>query len=420
MKVLHLSSSDLIGGAAKACLNISNALRSIGIDSKILVQQKIGNSESVKSINTSFLDQYKTKARIGLDYLLIGSLTHKERGRFTIPFIGSDISEHPEVKSTDILHLHWINGGYISLKILSKLTELNKSIVWTLHDMWPFTGGCHYTGECRKFEFECGECPALKFKGKKDLSNKIFKQKDKIYMDKNINVVTCSKWLAEEAGSSRLFKDKNISVIPNPIDTEIFKPHPQNESRNKLGIPLDKIVIMFSSFTVYEKRKGFELLKDSLNEIFNNQTELRDKINVIVLGSAGNEIISEIPFKVILPGRISDDKMISHYYSAADFFVAPSLQENLSNTVMESLSCGTPVVAFKIGGMPDMIEHKVNGYLVDRISTIGLANGIKWLFMSKENIQNEFRKKAREKVITEFTFSHIGEQYGSIYNRLLM
>ncbi len=419
MNVLHISTSDNIGGAARACLNISTSLNSIGINSRILAQQKRSRINLVYDINSNFIEGLKTNARVLIDYALIKLLTIENRGRFTFPIIGTEIFNNSLIQNSDILNLHWINGGFFSLKTLEALFNLNKPIVWTFHDMWAFTGGCHYTGDCNNYLTYCKKCPSLRIRGEKDFSQRTFKSKEKLFQGKKFTIVTCSNWLAKEANQSYLLHNYNVNVIPNPIDTEVFQPYPKNEVRKQLKIPQDKIIILFSSFTVNEKRKGFQYLKDSLSELYKAEPNLVEKLELVILGSINEEILNDVPFKTNKLGRVGDNKMMALYYSAADLFIAPSLQENLSNTVMESLACGTPVLSFNIGGMPDMIGHEENGYLASQIGAKELLSGIIWFINLNNDSKRIISINARKKVIDNFSQKHIANQYKNLYQELL-
>ena len=415
MNILHISTSDSVGGAAKACLNISNALNSIGVNSTILVQQKKTKNESVKEASTHF----KTDSRIIIDYFLMKFLSKDRRGRFTFPFVGTEIYTYDLMEKTDIINLHWINGGFLSLKSLENIFVLKKPVVWTFHDMWVFTGGCHYTGGCVNFLTRCENCPALIFSGKHDLSDQIFKSKEKIFSKNKFSIVTCSNWLADESRNSHLLKGFEVNVVPNPIDTSVFSPQPVGNAKESLNLPKDKIILLFSAFTVNEVRKGFNYFKEALHELNNRKPELRDMIEIVVLGSANKNDYNDIPFEVKFPGRLNDINKIVLYYSAADLFIAPSIQENLSNTVMESLACGTPVLAFNIGGMPDMIVNSENGFLVNRVSGDELSRGIQRFIEMDTNSRQRLRENARKKVIDHFSSAHIANQYISIYKKLM-
>ena len=210
MKVVHLSSSDLSGGAAIACKRISDALVLNGVDSNILVQKKLSSNPRICSTTTNLFSKLHYNMRLLLDEGYIRLLTNQKRGRFSYPFIGMDITNHPLIIGSDVINLHWINGGFLSLDTLKKIGKLGKPIVWTLHDMWAFTGGCHYSLDCRKFESECNYCPSLKHAGKHDTANKIFREK-KFFKELNLTIVTCSKWLKQEVEREYVVGEKKDS-----------------------------------------------------------------------------------------------------------------------------------------------------------------------------------------------------------------
>lgn len=419
MNVLQLCTSDSIGGAARACFNINQSLNLAGINSDILVQQKKIKDNSTQEINVNLIELLKTNFRVYADYLLIKLLTVTNRGRFTIPYLGTNIAEKSRVKNCDVINLHWINGGFLSLKSFEQLFKLNKPLVWTFHDMWGFTGGCHYSGSCDKYKTNCYNCPSLKIRGKHDLSNKIFRSKKELFLRNKFHIVTCSNWLANEVSKSYLLRNFPVTVIPNPIDARIYKPYPKNAIRKELSISPDKLIFLFSSFTVGELRKGIKYLKDSLIKLYNTRNDLKDSIEIIVLGSAAKEFTIDIPFKTIIPGRVNDNFRIAAYYSASDLFIAPSIQENLSNTVMESLSCGTPVLAFNIGGMPDMINHLQNGYLASTVNSNDLLDGMLWFINLDENTKINLCINARKSVVDKFSPEKIANKYIDIYEKLL-
>ena len=290
MKVVHLSSSDISGGASIACKRISDALILENVDSNLLVQKKSSPDHKVQSTTNSFISRLHYNLRFALDEGYIRLLTNQQRGRFSNPFIGIDIADHPLIINSDIINLHWINGGFLSLNTLKKLGELGKPIVWTLHDMWAFTGGCHYSLDCRKFEKECNYCPSLKQSGKNDKSNKIFSEK-KYFKELNLTIVTCSKWLKLEAEKSALLGEKKILNIPNPLDTEFYKPLDKILSRKKLGLSENKIYILFGAMNLVDERKGFRYLLDSLNKLASGSPDTKVKIEILVFGKANDETL---------------------------------------------------------------------------------------------------------------------------------
>ena len=417
MKVVHLSSSDLSGGASIACKRISDSLALNGVDSNLLVQKKISLDSRVQLITNNLLSRLHYNLRFSLDEGFIRLFTKQSRGRFTNPFVGLDISKHPLILHSDIIHLHWINGGYLSLNSLEKLKQLNKPIVWTLHDMWAFTGGCHYSLDCRKFEESCSNCPSLKFSGKKDASQRIFNNKS-FFSDLNLTVVTCSKWLGDVAKKSSLFHDNKIINIPNPVDFQKFRPIDKTLSQKKIGLNPDKFYILFGAMNIIDERKGFKYLLDALKKIKSEFSNSKDKIEVLIFGKANETELKNIPFKYHYFGRFKDDEELIGCYNAADIFLVPSLQDNLPNTVLESLSCGTPVVAFNVGGIPDMIDHLSNGYLAKEKSVEDLINGIKW-FVDNQNKLYAVKSNAREKIIKNFSREVVAKQYKELYTSLI-
>ena len=417
MKVVHLSSSDLSGGASIACKRISDALVINGVDSNLLVQKKNSADLRVKSTTKNLLSKLHYYSRFVSDEGYIRLFTNQKRGRFSNPYIGLDISNESLLRSSDIVHLHWINGGYLSLSSLKKLKQINKPIVWTLHDMWAFTGGCHYSLECRKFEKECNYCPSLRYKGKNDTSNRIFHGKS-FFEELNLTFVTCSNWLKLEAEKSQLLKGKRVMNIPNTLDTNLYKPLDEKAARNKLGLKKDKIYILFGAMNIVDERKGFKHLLGGLTKLASELDNKKDEIEIIIYGKANEKLLDSIPFKRNYFGNFKNEEDIIYCYNAADIFIAPSLQDNLPNTVLESLSCGTPVVAYNVGGLPDMIDHLNNGYLAEANSVEDLTNGLKWYLKNKSNVES-LSLNARNKVIKNFSQKIVAGKYEELYRSLI-
>ena len=417
MKVIHLSSSDFSGGASIACKRISDALILENIDSNLLVQRKLSPDDKVKSTTNNFLSRLHYNLRFALDEGFIRLFTNQQRGRFSNPLIGIDIADHPLIINSDVINLHWINGGFLSLNNLKKMGKLGKPIVWTLHDMWAYTGGCHYSLNCRKFESECNYCPSLKRSGKNDVSNKIFSEK-KFFNELNLTIVTCSKWLKQEAERSALLSKKRIVNIPNPLNTDLFRPLDKTAARKKLGLSDNKTYLLFGAMNIIDERKGFKYLLKSLNKLASDSPGTKDTTEILVFGKANNEILNSIPFKCNYFGNLKSEEEVIACYNSADIFIAPSLQDNLPNTVLESLSCGTPVISFNIGGLPDMIDHLGNGYLAHAGSIEDLVNGIKWYINNKGNYV-QLRLNAREKVVNNFSQEVVAKKYKELYTSLI-
>jgi glycosyltransferase involved in cell wall biosynthesis len=416
MKVVHLSTSDLAGGAAIACKRIVDAQAMGGIDSSLIVQKKISSDPKVYSTTTTPLSKLNYNLRMILDEAFIRLLTNKERGRFSYPGIGLEISQHTIIKEADIINLQWINGGFLSLNTIKKIGGLGKPIVWTFHDIWSFTGGCHYFGDCEKFLTECQNCPALKFSSDKDLSNKIFNQKRLIFDKLNLTVVTTSTWLASETSRSKLLGTKRIEVIPTPIDSEKYKPIDKREARERLRLGSEKKIILFGAMNLNDERKGIRYLISALQILKKMGENL--EIELVVFGKLDERVLTKVPYRVNQLGKLKSEDEIVLAYNSADVFVAPSLEDNLPNTIMESMSCGTPVVAFNAGGIPDMIDNNQNGILAKLKSSDELADGI-LMALSDDELRKRMSQESRKQVLKNFNSELIANKYKELYSSLI-
>jgi glycosyltransferase involved in cell wall biosynthesis len=284
--------------------------------------------------------------------------------------------------------------------------------------MWAFTGGCHYSGDCEGYTKSCGSCPQLQSKTNWDLSRWVWQRKRKAWNNLNLTIVTPSKWLAECAKASSLFQGLRIEVIPNGVDIQKYKPINQAQARDILGLPIDKNLILFvSASAISDSRKGFQFLQPALQQLRHN-LQLKDQTELVIVGSSPPIDPPNLGFKAHYLGRLNDDISLALLYAAADVFVAPSLEDNLPNTVIESLACGTPCVSFKIGGMPDMIDHRQNGYLAQPFEIKDLANGIAWVLMDSER-HKALREQSRKRVEKEFSTKQQVEQYVGLYRQLI-
>jgi len=430
-----------MGGAAIACLRLLAILeKTEGIEVTMLVQEKKRDNPKVKAIAETWLQKKMAFVRFVQErlYFKFQEKNKEVRFAFSPANSGIDISEHPLVQEADIIHLHWINFGFLSLKSLEKLFALNKPIVWTLHDMWALTGGCHHSGDCEKYQVSCGNCVQyLKNPSPNDLSNKIWESKNTIFgdslrlrlgncirqhSDNGITIVGCSQWLSNRAKKSSLLKDFSVKAIPNPLDTSLFSPQNKADARIKLGLPIDKKLILFVAAKVSVIWKGFSYFQEAL-EILKTQHSHHQEIELVILGESNAETIQKLPFKAHALGRISDVNKIVSVYSAADVFVTSSIQENLPNTIMEAMSCGTPAVGFEVGGIPEMIENQSSGvpptgFLAKYKSAESLAEGMKWVLFDANH--DELSKNARQKVVDNYAEKVVLEQYLEVYKNLVV
>lgn len=419
MKILHLNTYAGNGGAGKACLRLSRALQKQGIDSEVAVNFLFNNSNpEVHNLSKGFFIKWLTAAGIISERFLNKLFVKRLPIPFSIPLWGKDLSKNQFLNNADIIHIHWINHAFLRPPDVAKLVKLNKPIVWTFHDSNAFTGGCHVRYTCNHYQDECGNCPVLKNSNPSDLSHRIWKKKSTAYGDVDFTIVAPSRWMAESVLKSKLLKSKSIKNIPNTLDTEIFKPRSRTSSREKLGIAPDKFILM-SGFMPSRKdlHKGTSYLIEAL-EIFAREYHLeRENIELIIFGNRDTKDVPDFPVKTTFLGTISEEEQLAICYSAADVFLAPSLEDNLPYTVMESLACGTPVVGFTTGGIPDMVQHQVNGYLAEYRSSADLAAGINWVFKHTE--RELLRSNARKFIMENFSEQRVAEQHIGLYQTLL-
>lgn len=419
MKVVLVSTYEQTGGAAVACKRLMKSLRKQGLSVKMLVRVKQSTDPDVVSVSG-------TRLRKGINYLrfvserLVIWLNNffSKRNLFAVSIAntGTDITKLEEVKEADVIHLHWINQGMLSLGDIRKLVELGKPVVWTMHDMWPSTGICHHARSCSHYIQNCGDCFFLKLSGKRDLSFRVFQKKLQGGYEK-ICFVACSSWLKNKAEKSRLLKHSNIVTIPNPLDVELFSPWNKVEIRKKLGLPPDKYFLLFGAAKVGDVRKGFEYYFEALQFLDRERPELNGMLELIFMGNAGLEIPAGIPYPAHFTGFLTDEKEIAGWYNAVNLFVLPSLEENLPNMIMEAMACGTPVVGFDTGGIPEMIDHGENGYIARYKDSHDLMKGIYWVLCQAD--AKELSENARKKVMDCFSDKIVADRFYQLYSDLL-
>jgi glycosyltransferase involved in cell wall biosynthesis len=419
MKITILSTFDNFGGASIAASRLNKALNTNGLSSNMLVQDKNGNLPNVETIAPNWFQKKIALLRFALDRL---QFTFYEKNKdvrfiFSQAKIGVDVSNHPLIQQSDIIHLHWINFGFLSIDSLGKLFKTNKPIVWTLHDMWAFTGGCHYGRECTNYEKSCGNCEQfLKNSSENDLSYQIWERKKVIFSNANLTIVTCSEWLAQKARESSLLEDKMIISIPNPIDTYAFRPIEKEVARDYFKLSPNKKYILFGAVRISDVRKGFAYFSEALLmlnvHLLNLEAQILN-IEIIIFGQAQTPDFDGLPFKVNILGKLSDLETIAKTYSAATVFVSPSIEDNLPNTIMESMACGTPVVGFDVGGIPEMIDHKSNGYVAKYKSAEDLAKGIYWTLFDSD--YQALVSNSRQKVLDNYSEKAVAEKYKKVY-----
>lgn len=419
MKVLHISTID-IGGAANSCIRLHQGLLNNGVDSKVLVlkRHKPGTKNVFRYVSEySRLQLLRSKLRLILSKLRIfpaeGKFKHwlmlrnKVKGFEVFSFSDTvyDITLHPLYKEADIINLHW-TAGFLDYKSFFK--KNTKHIVWTLHDMNPFTGGCHYSGPCNEFEDACRKCPQLQHTINATYSKTILKDKvGALITLKELIVVSPSAWLLNQSSKSQLFKRFKHLHIPYGIDKNLFSPINRDTAKDIVGVAGNKKVILFVADYINNKRKGYHLLVEAIRQLDDPE---------YVLCAVGAESCNAGGLNIIELGRITNERFMRIVYSAADVFVIPSIEDNLPNTVLESLMCGTPVVGFPIGGVVDMIINNVNGKVCENITPESLVKAIKGIISDEAHYD---RERIRHEAIEKYDLKVQALEYTKLYTDII-
>lgn len=413
MRILFVNTYDIEGGAAIAAYRLYQAVKKAGIDADFFCMHKKTEDAGVIAVD-SFFKKMAYRAAFYVErkalYGQYKSKLNTSKWSFNIlpNFIMPPLEEH-----YDLIHLHWIGDSFISMSALQKIKI---PVVWTLHDSWAFTGGCHVPFDCRKYIKICRNCPQLKSGSENDLSLAIFNAKRKCYDNlNNLKIITPSNWLAEMARKSSLLSGKDIRVIPNGIDGEIFVPICKDEARKRLGLNTDKKIVMFSGVAAASNiNKGFHFLIAALKKLSAGV----DNFELLVVGDSRPDRPPEVNYKINYSGRITDESVIALYNAAADVVVVPSMLENLPNTIIEAFATATPVVAFNVGGISDIIDDKTNGCLVKPFDVGELAGAISWI-LADDCRRRKMSVNARSKYLQNFTVGRMASDYMEFYHKVL-
>jgi glycosyltransferase involved in cell wall biosynthesis len=415
MRILHLSTSDIAGGAARAAFRLHTGLTRLGHESRMLVGKKWSDDPGVEAVKLpqdvfSKLKRKLRKKRIEADFARYADTRPKSLEPFS-----DDRTEFSEaiirsLKPADIINLHWV-AGFLDHESFFKNVPKDVPLVWRLADMAPCTGGCHYDEGCGKFENRCGACPQLGSNDDNDLSREVWQRKnDALRSHGKIQLVATSNWIAKQSRRSSLLRDFPVSVIPNGLDTNDFAPRDKMFARDTLGVPRDARVVLFAAESLLVKRKGFTLLLDALNG-------LQDEQNVLLLSVGVMRSQMESPVPQINLGKITMDRYLSLAYSAADVFVIPSIQESFGQTVSESLACGTPVIGFATGGMLDMVRPGLTGQLVPVGDTVALRDAIRSTLRDPDALK-AMSEHCRRIALSEYSIEVQAAAYLKLYESL--
>lgn len=416
LRVLHLSTFDGDDGAARGSLWLHRALRERGCDSTMLVGWKRSTDPSVRPLPNRMAQLWAT-ARMKLDQLpLRRHGGHGPMASFwTVGWMPSRIGALTKRFAPDVVHLHWVGAGFLPIQAMKQFAC---PVVWTLRDMWAFTGGCHYTDGCTRYEYACGACPQLHSDREGDLSRVIWNRKRRHWSKADLWLVPISTWLADCARSSALFRTAPIEVIPNGLDLVRFRPTDKARARDACGLPAERPIVIYGAMrATRDPRKGFRELLAALAK-FRAAPEHTNAM-LVVFGDLKPGDLPDLGIESRYLGHIDDDRRLAQLYASADVAVVPSLQEAFGKTVIEAMACGTPVVAFNSGGPRDIIDHRTDGYLAEAFSVDDLARGIGWC-LAEVRAGGALGARARAKVEAKFDIAVVAARYHALYRTALV
>jgi glycosyltransferase involved in cell wall biosynthesis len=405
MKILHINQSDISGGAAIAGYRLHQGLLAQEIDSKMLVGNVKTDSDRIATVprKTRIENQlYRFTRYSGLNDINL--------------FSSFDIPNYKFYQDADILNFHNLHTGYFNYLAISKLTK-TKPAIFTLHDMWSFTGHCAYSYDCDRWKIGCGRCPYPDIYPaiRRDSTSIEWKLKNWIYSKSNLTIITLSHWLTEQAKASMLSRFP-IHHIPNGIDTDAYQPLDRHLCKAVLGIPQNKKVLLFGADSLKDKRKGGDLLFNALQQL---PQSLKAEVLLLTFGNGSEAITAKLGIPTIGLGYISSDRLKSMAYSAADLFIFPTRADNLPLVLQESMACGTPMVSFDIGGVPDLVRPMVTGYLAKPEDAKDFCNGIVEL-LENEQLQQTMSVNCRAIALAEYPLELQAERYIKLYKEILL
>ena len=398
MNIVHISTTDY-GGAYRAADRISSSLNSVGLNSMVIVRTKSKTYSNCTEFFSKPYERFFSRVKNVINLVL------SPNGIVTDLF-GTDITKSDVIKNADVIVLHWVNS-FISYKVVKKLIQTNKKIVWVIHDMWLFTGGCHYTKGCNNYLNHCINCPLGNNPISKQIAKINAKLKRLLFSNSNIEFIAVSDWIRDTALKSDIMAGLNIKTIYNPIDTSVFKPVDDTTIDDLPSLNNKKIILFGADKATKNSSKGFKYIIEALKKLDGN------RYIAVCFGNAPEETQISLPnIDIIYTGNITNDEMLIKLYSKADVMVTPSLQEAFGYTCCEALSCATPVVAFNVGGLSEQIIHLHNGYLAKAMDTDDLIKGIKYCIDNKSQLS----ENARNGVLKTNSYTVIGNKYKSIFS----
>lgn len=422
MKITHVNTYDIDGGAARSAYRLHKGLLKIGENSQMLSKYKKSQDRQVYQILTDNEENKQDFADFNpiQTHYINNNRTSLTNTLFSFAYPGYDLAKLPIIENSDVINLHWVAAEYQSPVTIKNLLDLGKPVIWTLHDMWAFTGGCHYSAGCENYQTDCLKCPQLA-EDIYNLPHLILQDKIANFNYPNLVIVTPSQWLANCVRNSQVFKNQRVEVIPYSLDTDIFVSTPKLLAKNSLNIPSEEIVLLVGAVSGKEKRKGFSELIEVLkiceaNEKFANLIKA-NKIKVYCFGEPIDNF-EELNIKVRTLGIVNSDEKLSEIYASADIFILSSLEDNLPNTMLEAMSCGTPVIGFDIGGIPDLVKNGITGFVTSEKDLTVMANKIIELVFNHE-LRQKMSENCRQLMVNNHALHIQADTYVNLYRELL-
>ena len=376
MKIVQLSTFDTRFGGAIAARRLHEALLARGEESDFLVSEKHADFPRTHATYSGFA-KLLARARHRIDIFPLRFYNLRAYSEFAPNWVSSNLPARVRSFHPEVVHMHWCQANYVPTPTLP---YMRRPLFWTFHDMWAFTGGCHYSAGCDRYLAECGACPILKSTNENDISRWLWKQKRSVYrrMRGSLQIICPSNWMGNLARNAPLLEGIPVHVLPNPISAQVFKPMDKKEARRTLGLPEDGYLLLMGAASTLDRRKGFDLLDEALAH-YAARTDT-PPLGLITLGHKIDVVTAKSDkLKVLNIDFIRDEPRLAALYNAVDVVALPSREENLSNTLAEALSCGVPCVAFDLGGNGDLVYHQINGFLAKAGDTADMAAGIAWI-----------------------------------------
>lgn len=409
MRVLHVNESDIAGGAARAAFRILQAQRGAGLDARMAVNRAHSGDWTVTAPDT-LRERISITVRRSMVQRATDRLSQPCSGMASMALLRTRWPERFAALSAEVVNLHWINNEMLSVRDIARV---HVPVVWTLHDMWAFCGAEHYTQSERWRVGYTPQSRPVDARGP-DFDRWVWRRKQRAWR-RPIQIVTPSRWLADCVRESALMRGWPVRAIPNPIDTSVWQPVDQRLARRLLGLPETAPLLLFGAMGgTRDPRKGYDLLVGALAQMQGRIEGLR----LVVFGERQPREAPDLGFPVHYMGRLADDPTLRLLYSAADVMVIPSRMDNLPNTGVEAQVCGTPVAAFDVGGLPDIVEPGRSGYLARPFESGDLAEGILWLLADPER-RARMRVETAERAARIHDPSRVAGAYAALYEELL-